>query len=203
MQTEVLGGSMARVYGYARPTASLPDPQTRAQELASAGAETIFVEKDSAQARRAMRERRRVLNQIGPGDTLILLSLDQLGTNFDDMLRCFEMLVERDVDVKVLDAGLESAGAANRAYRDLLKLLANARSALHSDTIKHNLAVARAKGGPKAGQPAILTDDRWPDIKARIKNTSLEEVARELRVSRQTLWNYRRRMAKQEDTRTS
>lgn len=194
---------MARVYGYARPTASLPDPETHAQELAVAGAGTIFVEKNNAQARRAMRERRRLLDQIAPGDTLILLSLDRLGTSFDDVLRCFELLVERGVDIKVLDVGFETAGAFNHAYRDLLKLLVGARSALHSDTIKLNLAIAKAKGGKKAGKPAALTADQWPGIKTRIENASLEEVAKELRVSRQTLWNYRRRMAMEEDPPTS
>ncbi|WP_454887797.1 recombinase family protein [Sphingomonas oryzagri] len=191
---------MARIYGYARPTASIPDPHIHARQLAAAGAETIFLEKNNTQARRALRERRRLLDQITSGDALILPSLDQLGTNFDDVLRCLEMLVDRDVDIKVLDVGFETAGASNRAYRALLKLLAGVRSALHSETIKHNLAVARAKGGQKAGLPAILSDDQWPDIKARIEDTSLKEVAQELNVSRQTLWNYRRRMAKREDT---
>jgi DNA invertase Pin-like site-specific DNA recombinase len=185
---------MSQIYGYARPTVSLPEPHAHGDQLAEAGADRIFVERNGAQARRAMRERRRLLDYITPGDTLILLSLEHLGTSFDDMLRCFEILVERGVNVKVLDAGFETAGPDVAAHQALLKLLGGARSALRSEAIKLSLAEARAKGGKPAGKAAILTPEQWPDIKARIDGVPLETVAEELGVSRQTLWTYRRRM---------
>ena len=192
---------MARVYGYARPTVSLPEPRTLAQELADAEAEQIFVEKNGSEARRAMRERHRLFKQIAPGDTLILLSLDQLGSSLEDVLRCFDLLVGRGVNIKILNANFETALASGSA--DLLKLLVGALSALHSETVKLNVAAARARGGKAAGKPASLTSDQWPGIKARIAEATLETVADELGVSRQTLWTYRRRMASQDETTAS
>ena len=183
---------MARVYGYTRPTASLPDHRTHAAQLAAAGADRIFVEKDSGQARRGMRERQQLLKQIAPGDTLILPSLDRLGTSLEDVLRCFERLVDRGVEVKIVEPGFESAGALGSG--PLLKLLVGTVSALHSETIKGSLAAARAAGGKAAGKSPSLTPDQWPDIQARIAKAPLDAVAEELGVSRQTLWTYRRRM---------
>jgi DNA invertase Pin-like site-specific DNA recombinase len=192
---------MPRIYGYVRPAASAAATDTQTQQLIAAGAETIFVEKNTPQARRALRERRRLIDRIEPGDTLVLQSLDRLGTSLEDMLHCFAMLVDRGVGIKVLDAGFESV--PDQAHRDLLKLLTGAHSALRSEAIKINVAVARAKGGKKAGSPPTLAPEQWPDIEIRIKTASLETVAGELNVSRQTLWTYRRRMAKQADTATS
>lgn len=184
---------MPRIYGYARPKASAADAQ--AQQLAAAGAETIFVEKTAPQARRALRERRRLFDRIEPGDTLILPSLDRLGTSLEDLLQCFALLLDRGVRIKLLDTGFETS--PDRAHRDLLKLLTEAHSALRSDAVKIHLAAARAQGGKKAGRPPTLTPEQWPDIEARIKTTSIETVAGELNVSRQTLWTYRRRMEQQ------
>jgi DNA invertase Pin-like site-specific DNA recombinase len=167
-----------------------------ARLVAEAGADHIFVEQDNGQARRGMRARRRLLEQIAAGDTLILPSLDKLGTSFEDVLRCLDILVARGVNVKVLDANFETDAATTSA--DLLKLLVEALSALHSETIKLNLLAARAKGGRAAGKPASLTPDQWPSIKAQIEGAPLEKVAGELGVSRQTLWTYRRRMTKQD-----
>jgi DNA invertase Pin-like site-specific DNA recombinase len=193
---EISGNSMARVYGYSRPTLSHPDPEAHAQRLAEAGAEQIFIEKNSGQARRGARERRRLLDRIAAGDRLILLSLDRLGTSIEDVLRCFNLLVARGVDVTVQNRGFETGRLPGSP--ELLDMLVGTLSALHSETIKLNLAAARAKGGRASGKPASLTPDQWPDIKARIGDASLETVAQELGVSRQTLWTYRRRMAEQD-----
>jgi DNA invertase Pin-like site-specific DNA recombinase len=189
---------MARVFGYVRPSASRPDPDSEAARLRAAGAVTVLVEGNSAQARRTLRERRRLLGQIAPGDTLILEGLDRLGTSFDDMLRCFELLVDRGVDVRVLDAGFESGTKDQEAYRTILSLLSGARSSLHSEAIKQNLAVARAKGGKAPGKALTLDPEHWPEIKRKLETGTREAVAAELGVHRQTLWAFRRRMAEAE-----
>jgi DNA invertase Pin-like site-specific DNA recombinase len=189
---------MPRIYGYARPAVSAGAADPQEQELAAAGAEAIFVEKNTSRGHRGMRERRRLLDRIGPGDTLILKSLDRLGTGLEDLLHCLAMLVDCGVGIKVLDPRFETG--PDQAHLDLLKILIGAQSALRSDAIKANVAQARAKGGAKPGSPSILAPEQWPDIEARIKATSIERVAKELRVSRQTLWTYRRRMAEQAGT---
>lgn len=189
--------SMARKYGYVRPTALPADAQAQAENLAAAGAETIFIEKSTPQARRGMRERRRLFDQIKPGDTLILQSLDRLGTTLEDILHGLALLAERGVRFEILEPSFETA--PNLAHLDLLRLLTGAHTALRSETIKLNLAAARAKGGRKAGSPHTLAPEQWPEIQARINATSLTAVAAELKVSRQTLWTYRRRMAGEHD----
>jgi DNA invertase Pin-like site-specific DNA recombinase len=189
---------MSRIFGYARPTESEPEAEPLAEALAKAGAKLIFLEKSRPQARRGLRERKRLLDQIGPGDTLILTGLDRLGTSFEDVLDCLELLIDRGVNLKVLDADFKTGGKADRAYSDLLKLLAGARSTLRSEAIRSNLADARAKGGRAAGKEPTLKPEQWPQISARIGETTLEIVAQELGVHRQTLWHYRRRMKEQE-----
>lgn len=190
-----LGRSMPRVFGYARPTATSGGADTQTQQLAAAGAETIFVEKHPPQARKGLRERGRLFNQIGSGDILLLQTLDRLGTTLEDMLQSLAMLVDRGVAIKVLDDGFETA--PDQTHLDLLRLLTAAHSALRSETIKIGVAVARANGGAKSGTPAVLSPDQWEDIETRIRATSVETVAKEFDISRQTLWAYRRRMAEQ------
>lgn len=190
---------MARVFGYARPSASGSDTATLTRELLDAGAEKIFIERTTARAPRSMRERRNLLRQIKADDTLVLVSLDRLGTTFDDMLRCFATLVDRGVNVSIIDGGLETHGPCLEAYQSLLAVLKNASSALHSETIKLRLAAARARGGAPAGMKPTLTEDMWPDIRSSIETKPIETVASDLGVSRQTLWTYRRRMTAAEN----
>lgn len=189
---------MARVFGYARPSPSQSDTAILTRELADAGAEEIFVETTSARAPRSMRERRNLLRRIKADDTLVVVSLDRLGTTFDDVLRCFTILVDRGVNVSIINAGVETHGPCLQAYQALLGVLKYANSALHSETIKLRLAAARARGGAPAGMKPTLTDEMWPNIKRTIESTPLEVVASDLGVSRQTLWTYRRRMIAKE-----
>ncbi len=187
---------MARVFGYSRPAVSLPDPEIHGRQLADSGAETILVESDAAQARRGLRQRRRLIDEIREGDTLILLSLDRLGTNFDDVLRCFELLVNRGVHFRILEPGFETAPPRVETYRELLSLLSGARSSLHSEAIK----LARAQSSKTGGTPSTLTPEQWPAIKERLLTEPREAVANDLGVSRQTLWTYSRKMVAQENS---
>jgi DNA invertase Pin-like site-specific DNA recombinase len=183
-----------RIVGYARPSPGGPDAFARAEILQKAGASPVLVEKSSLQARRALTARSRLLEQIVPGDTLLLTGLEQLGTSFDDVVRVLEKLVGLGVTVKLLDTGAIVGGARAEGHGDLLRLLAGARSALHSETIKLSLAAARAKGGKAGGIESKLDRSQWPSIMKRIDQGKLETVAGELGVSRQTLWNFRRKM---------
>ena len=185
---------MPTTFGYSRPSASRPDPAEHLRQLTDAGATRCYVDKMTARAPRAMPQRRKMLTAIKAGDALILTTLDRLGTQFDDMVRCFALLVERGVQVRILEPEFTIDASCQQAGRDLLALLRVASTALHSDTIKRNLAAARAAGGKPAGKQPILADDMWPDIQARIQEKTIETVAGELGVSRQTLWTFRRRM---------
>lgn len=186
---------MPKVYGYSRPSTAVTDPDELASELQRAGAEEILVERPSARGPRAVPLRRKLLNQLKTGDTLILGSLDRLGTSFEDVVRCFAALVERGVNITILDSGLELNAQNGRPYAELLAVLKSASSALRSETIKHNLAAARAKGGKPAGVKPLLSDDMWPEIQERLKVDAVETIAKDLGVSRQTFWTFRKRMS--------
>ncbi|WP_242187163.1 recombinase family protein [Sphingomonas sp. CARO-RG-8B-R24-01] len=184
---------MPRVFGYARPTFTNPDPKTHATQLSEAGAERLFVETTTGRAPRSMKARRELFQELRSKDTLIVPGLDRLGFNIDDILRSLAGLVEKDVNVRLLDAEIETEGSGRDGYRSLLAAIKTASSALHSEQAKVDIARAKARGGNPAGGRAKLTDDMWPDVRARLKTTKVKVLAHELGVARQTLWNFRRR----------
>ena len=186
--------SMGRTFGYARPTPTMPDPADHFRELSAAGATEIYVEKKAAAARRGMLERQRLLRDLASGDTLILAQLGHLGTTLEEVMRLLELLMDREVTVRVLASGFDTGSASLPAYRELLGLLIATRSALHSEIVKGRLAATRAKGGKAGGNPTALAEAQWPDIKERLTTAKISDVAEDVGVSRQTLWKFRRKM---------
>ena len=184
---------MPHVFGYARPTLDIPCPKTHADLLAAAGAEHVFVEETLARAPRSMVARRKMYEQITANDTLIVPSLDRLGFSFDDVVRALNDLITRDINVRILDSGLETKGPYVDAYQNLISILKAASSAFHSEEAKVRIGRARARGGKPAGVKPTLTKDMWPDIRERLKTTKIGDLAEELGVHRQTLWSFRRR----------
>jgi DNA invertase Pin-like site-specific DNA recombinase len=162
--------------------------------LAAAGAETILVERSAVP-----RERRRMLAKLAAGDTLILEGLDRLGTSLDDVLHCFTLLIERGVEVHVLDAGFRSGGQKSEGHREILALLGGLRSSLRSEAITAGRKAARDLGGKASGKPSMLGPEHWPDIKTRMETEKREDIAGSLGVHRRTLWAYCRRMEAQEN----
>lgn len=99
---------MAKTIGYARPRE--PDSDHQTAELASAGATTIFTERQLA--RDADRpELRRALDALEPGDSLLVASLDRLARTPTELFYILEETRKRGAALRSLRENLVVGGS--------------------------------------------------------------------------------------------
>ncbi|MBC5801928.1 MAG: recombinase family protein, partial [Candidatus Eremiobacteraeota bacterium] len=141
--------------GYARVST---DEQTTALQLDALRAAGVdAVHEDSASgASRSRPGLARAIEDLRPGDTLVVWRLDRLGRSLRDLLDIAEMLRERDVALRSLTDHIDTGTAAGRMLYAVLGAVAQfERDVLRERTVA-GLAAAK-KRGEKLGRRPVLT----------------------------------------------
>ena len=97
---------MARI-GYARCSTTKQDETRQTQALEAAGCDQIRVEHGTGKTldREVLQA---VLEELKPGDTLVIHELDRLGRSMVQMLQCAEQLLDREVGLVTLDGRINT-----------------------------------------------------------------------------------------------
>jgi DNA invertase Pin-like site-specific DNA recombinase len=149
---------------------------------------------DKASGKDANRpELARALEYVRDGDTLVVHSMDRLARNLEDLLRLVRELTGQGIKVEFVKENLTFAGD-DSAMSTLLLSMLGAVAAFERSMIlerqKEGIALAKAAGKYK-GRKAALTDKQAGELRARLAaGESVTALAKELGVSRQTIYNY-------------
>ncbi|WP_164857342.1 recombinase family protein [Sphingomonas crocodyli] len=187
------GDRISQKIGYARSGGLGLSLEAQRIALAQAGCDPIFVEvADSGDRGQAYTAREQALDALRSGGSLFLTSLDRLGHSLVDIAALIERIFDIGAELRVLDDGLDTSN--QDGARPTLMALARAQSALVSERAHDSLARRRDEGNA-LGPPRRLRDEHWPEIEALIAaEISVADIAQRFGVTRQTLWNFRRRM---------
>lgn len=128
------------------------------------------------------------------GDTLLVWKLDRLGRNLHHLVNTVHDLTARGIGLRVLTgqgAAIDTTTAAGKLVFGIFAALAEFERELISERTKAGLAAARARGH-KGGRPFTMTPAK---IRLAISamgqpETHIGKLAKELGVSRQTLYRY-------------
>ena len=131
-------------------------------------------------------------------DQLVMTKLDRLGRSLEHLIELFKDLQGRDVDLVVLDQGLDTAtAAAGRMFFQILGVIAEHEHALMSERTIDGLAAARARGRtggqkpkPTPRQARIaqqMYDETGPDGK---RLHTVAAIAAEFGVTRPTIYRH-------------
>jgi DNA invertase Pin-like site-specific DNA recombinase len=102
---------MAHLLGYARVSTTDQQPQLQVDALEQAGCYRVFVETASgARADRPVLEQ--VLDQLRPGDTLVVWKLDRLGRSLRHLVDTVTGLAERGIGFRSLQEAIDTRGQA-------------------------------------------------------------------------------------------
>jgi DNA invertase Pin-like site-specific DNA recombinase len=135
------------------------------------------------------------LKYLRDGDELIVHSLDRLARNAEDLLRLVRELTGRGVCVTFYKEGLRfGAGSADPMATLMLTLLgafAQFERALIRERQREGIALARRKGVYKGRKPS-LSPEQVADLRRRAAEPGVNKsaLARDLKVSRETLYQY-------------
>jgi DNA invertase Pin-like site-specific DNA recombinase len=132
------------------------------------------------------------------GDTVVVHSMDRLARNLDDLRRLADELTRRGVRVEFLKEGLTFTGDDSPMARLLLSVLgafAEFERALLRERQREGIVLAKQRGAYRGRKPR-LTAAQISVLRQRVAaGEPKAQLARELGISRETVYQYLRGQA--------
>src|SRR4051812_8931754 len=169
-----------RLIGYARVSAEDQGTDPQADELRNAGC-AIVLEEHASGADRARPVLARLLRQIQPGETLVVVRLDRLARSVSHLLAVIEQLAAKGAYFRSLRDPIDTTTPQGMFSLQVLGAVAQLERALIAERTKAGLQAARQRGriggnpGLRAGDPAAIRK-----VLARRDATWLEHVLAQL-----------------------
>lgn len=89
------------------------------------------------------------------GDVVVVTKLDRLGRSVKNLCEIVEDLAERDIDLRVLDQGLDTSTPAGRLMFHVLSAIGEFEHSLNVSRTREGLASARARGRVGGRRPKL------------------------------------------------
>ncbi len=154
-------GSSGRLVGYARVSTEEQGTDPQLDELRAAGCGTILEEHASG-ADRSRPVLARLLREIRPGETLIVVRLDRLARSVSHLLAVIEQLESSGAHFRSLRDPIDTTTPQGMFSLQVLGAVAQLERALIAERTKAGLRAARARGrvggnpGLRAGDPDAI-----------------------------------------------
>jgi len=136
-----------------------------------------------------------LLKFVRDGDTVVVHSMDRLARNLDDLRRLVADLTKRGVKIQFVKESLTFTGEDSPMSNLLLSVMgafAEFERALIRERQREGVALARQRGAYK-GRKKTLSSQDVDVVKKRIEaGETKAKVARDLGLSRETLYQYLR-----------
>jgi DNA invertase Pin-like site-specific DNA recombinase len=168
--------------------------QNEGRQLEHLDTDRVFT--DKASGKDAERPRlQELLAYAREGDTIVVHSMDRLARNVDDLRRIVQQQTKRGIKVQFIKENLTFTGDESPMANLMLSVL-GAVAQFERDLIKERqregIALAKQRGAYR-GRKKALTDDKAAEARRRIAaGEKKAHVARELGISRETLYQYLR-----------
>jgi len=179
---------MAHLLGYARVSTTEQNPDLQVDELAAAGCWKVWTDHASgALDRRPQLDA--VLEQLRPGDTLVVWRLDRLGRSLRHLIEVVTRLDERGVGFRSLRESIDTTTAGGRLVFHLFGALAQFEREIIRDRTVAGLAAARARGRV-GGRPPKLSAEQVRQARRMYdaRELTVEQIGAVLGVSRTSIY---------------
>lgn len=173
--------------GSARVSTQEQDTQGQIVALRDAGCGWIFQEKASGGSWDRP-ELHRLLDQLRPGDVLVVWKLDRLSRSLKDLLLTLEKIEEAGAGFQSLTESVDTTTPAGRMLMQIVGSFAEFERAMLRERTKHGLEVAR-KEGRIGGRRPKLTVQQQDEIVAMVTSgqKTSADAARLFRVHPSTI----------------
>jgi len=185
--------------GYGRVSTRDQNPDGQHDALAAAGCNEVFVDKASGKlaSRPKLDEALRISRK---GDQLVVTKLDRLGRSLEHLMALSKQLQAKQVDLVVLDQGIDTSTAVGRMFFQILGAIAEFEHALMSERTRDGLDAARARGRTGGQKPKLtarqakiaqdMYDELGPDGH---RAHTVQQIADEFGVTRPTIYRHLQR----------
>lgn len=192
MCTRTLGFATFRfvsaLLGYARVSTADQDAALQIDALQQAGCYKVFVD----QASGSLDERpelSKLLEQIRPGDTLVVWRLDRLGRSIRHLIDSLTELSGQEIGFRSLTENIDTTTSGGRLIFHIFAALAEFERDLIRERTQAGLSAARARGR-QGGRPPALSADQVKAARRMYeqRDMTVEQIGDVLGVSRTTIY---------------
>ena len=176
--------------GYAR--VSTDDQNASLQEDALKKAGCIRTFSDHASGSKASRpELDRMLDQVRPGDVVVVWRLDRLGRSLRNLIDLVETLADRGIGFRSLSESIDTTTANGRLFFSIMGALAEFERDLIRERTHAGLAAARARGRV-GGRPSVMNAKKIATARKLYASQehTVTEIAELLNVSVATIYRH-------------
>ena len=179
---------MGHEFGYARVSTGDQDARLQHDALTQAGCYRIFTDTASGSLE-SRPELDKLLDQLRPGDTLVVWRLDRLGRSIRHLIDQLASLQERGVAFRSLQENIDTSSSGGKLVFHIFASLAEFERDLVRERTHAGLKAARARGRV-GGRPPLLNGDKLRTARKLYeqKDMTVAQIGEVLGVSRPTVY---------------
>ena len=185
------------IYGYARISAKVQlkgnSLEEQKNELKKNGCQVIVEEQFTGKTTARPKFEDLILNQLKPGDTLVVTRLDRLARNVTEGVSTIRGLFAKNVRVHVLNVGLLENTAMGNFFITTLLAVAELERCMILERTAAGKEIAKTREGFKEGRPPIARA-KIELAMGLLETHSYKRVSEMTGISVATLARYRRKM---------
>ena len=185
------------IYGYARVSTkkqaddgnSLEDQE---KKLRDAGATVIIKEKYTGSVNKRP-ELDKLLQEIKPGDTLIVTTLDRIARSTSHGIELIDRLTEKNITVHILNLGTLNETPIGNLVRNVLLSFAEFEREMIVERTQAGKTIARQDPNYKEGRPKKYTPKQLDHAMELLSTMSYKQVEEVTGISKSTLIREKKR----------
>lgn len=172
---------MGDLFGYARVSTLEQTARLQTDALKAAGCYRVFTDRASGA----------LVDQVRPGDTVVVWRLDRLGRSLRHLIDTVNALADRKVGFRSLTESIDTTTSGGKLVFHIFGALAEFERELIRERTQAGLAAARARGR-HGGRPTVMPPDKVATARQMYesKDFTVEAIARVLGVSRASIYRH-------------
>ena len=183
------------IFGYARVSTEGQHLDAQQDALRGAGCERVWADVVSG-AQRQQPELERLLDQLRPGDVVVVTKYDRLARSLRDLLEIVESIQSRGAGFRSLAEDIDTTTPAGRLIFHVFASIAQFERERLAERTREGLAAARRRGRIGGRPPALSKLQRDEVRRLCQEGRPLVDIARLFNVSTRTV---RRACASEEE----
>ena len=183
---------MGQIVGYTRVSTVDQNDEGQQHTLKAAGATKIFSDRitGSAETRPGLDEMSRYVRE---GDTIVIYSIDRLARNVEHLLATVKAWRDNGIAIEFIREGIRIDSTPTPMTELLLGVIghiAQFEKSIIKERQREGIEAAKRRGVYK-GRKRALDEDQVKELQNLLRQTgNVSEIARQMGVSRQTIYRY-------------
>lgn len=190
---DILTHSNGMVFGYGR--VSTKDQNSARQKEALQNKCDVYFEDKMSGRNMERPEFQKMIEQLRPGDSVMVVSIDRLGRNLKELVELSSKLKDMGVNIVALNQGIDTSSKMGQLFYNFMALMSEMELMFIHERQREGIELAKREGRYK-GRPLKELND-WEQLTKEVAEgkLSVERACQLLKISRSTF--YRRK--KQEE----